>query len=255
MKITKAQVEKVENKEYLMIGFIDEDKKQNVEYMINFRDDKGIMYAESRRLLDYAKSLELSGKLSKEQELDFVSRLEKMNDLVVSISTKPIKSTKTLKYALAFAGIFGLGACIGLGVESCNAQKQAEADTAIETINNAKTTENIKTVGNNDGYTASVEDAIEDEVVSRVTNAVTVMDAYDTEVIAYNAAKYLNDELKLNISQESINATAYVMNQEYITKEATKELIAKASGNFVGAGVYINIKALNNLDVNAVENQ
>ncbi len=225
MKITKAQVEKVDKKEYLMIGFIDEDKKQNVEYMINFRDDKGIMYAESRRLLDYANELKISGKLTKEQELEFVSRLEKMNDLVATISTKPIKSNKAVKYALAFVGIFVGGACVGVGVESCQGKQQAEADTAIETISNAKTTENVKTVGNNDGYTVSVEDAIEDEVVARVTNAVTVMDAYDTEVIAYNAAKYLNDELKLNISQESINATTYAFNQEYITEEATKELI------------------------------
>jgi len=39
------------------------------------------------------------------------------------------------------------------------------------------------------------------------------------------------------------------------TLEAAKELIKTAKGNFVGAGVYINIKALNNLDVNSVENQ
>ena len=124
MKITKAQVEKVDKKEYLMIGFIDEDKKQNVEYMINFRDDKGIMYAESRRLLDYANELKISGKLTKEQELEFVSRLEKMNDLVATISTKPIKSNKAVKYALAFVGIFVGGACVGVGVESCQGKQQ-----------------------------------------------------------------------------------------------------------------------------------
>ena len=39
------------------------------------------------------------------------------------------------------------------------------------------------------------------------------------------------------------------------TLEATKELIELAKGNYVGAGVYINITALNNLDVNSVENQ
>ncbi len=39
------------------------------------------------------------------------------------------------------------------------------------------------------------------------------------------------------------------------TLNAAKELIKKANGKFVGAGVYINIKALNNLDVNSVENQ
>ena len=39
------------------------------------------------------------------------------------------------------------------------------------------------------------------------------------------------------------------------TLKAAEELVKKAGGNFVGAGVYINIKALNNLDVNAVENQ
>lgn len=38
------------------------------------------------------------------------------------------------------------------------------------------------------------------------------------------------------------------------TLNAAKELVEKVGGNFVGAGVYINIKALNNLDVNAVEN-
>ena len=38
------------------------------------------------------------------------------------------------------------------------------------------------------------------------------------------------------------------------TLEASKKLIEKCGGNFVGAGVYINIKALNNLDVNHVEN-
>ena len=38
------------------------------------------------------------------------------------------------------------------------------------------------------------------------------------------------------------------------TLEAAKQLISKCNGNFVGAGVYINIKALNNLDVNAIEN-
>ena len=37
------------------------------------------------------------------------------------------------------------------------------------------------------------------------------------------------------------------------TLEASKQLIAKCEGNFVGAGVYINIKALNNLNVNYVE--
>lgn len=39
------------------------------------------------------------------------------------------------------------------------------------------------------------------------------------------------------------------------TLKAAEKLIKKAGGNFAGAGVYINIKALNNLDVNAVENQ
>ena len=39
------------------------------------------------------------------------------------------------------------------------------------------------------------------------------------------------------------------------TLEAAKKLIKEAKGNFVGAGVYINIKALNKLDVNSVENQ
>lgn len=38
------------------------------------------------------------------------------------------------------------------------------------------------------------------------------------------------------------------------TLNAVKELIEKAGGNFVGAGVYINIKDLNSLDVNSVEN-
>lgn len=38
------------------------------------------------------------------------------------------------------------------------------------------------------------------------------------------------------------------------TLNAVKELVEKAGGNFVGAGVYINIKALNNIDINAVEN-
>ena len=38
------------------------------------------------------------------------------------------------------------------------------------------------------------------------------------------------------------------------TLEAAKKLISKCNGNFVGAGVYINIKDLNNLDVNAIEN-
>lgn len=38
------------------------------------------------------------------------------------------------------------------------------------------------------------------------------------------------------------------------TLNAAKQLVEKAGGNFVGAGVYINIKALNNLQINAVEN-
>lgn len=38
------------------------------------------------------------------------------------------------------------------------------------------------------------------------------------------------------------------------TLEAAKKLIAECNGNFVGAGVYINIKALNKLNVNSVEN-
>lgn len=37
------------------------------------------------------------------------------------------------------------------------------------------------------------------------------------------------------------------------TLEASKQLIEKCGGNFVGAGVYINIKSLNNLDTNYVE--
>lgn len=37
------------------------------------------------------------------------------------------------------------------------------------------------------------------------------------------------------------------------TLDASKELIEKCGGTFVGAGVYINIKALNNLDINYVE--
>lgn len=37
------------------------------------------------------------------------------------------------------------------------------------------------------------------------------------------------------------------------TLEASKELIKKCGGNFVGAGVYINIEALNNTDINYVE--
>lgn len=38
------------------------------------------------------------------------------------------------------------------------------------------------------------------------------------------------------------------------TLNAAKELIKNAGGNFVGAGVYINIKNLNNIDINSVEN-
>ena len=38
------------------------------------------------------------------------------------------------------------------------------------------------------------------------------------------------------------------------TLKAAKELVEKAHGNFVGAGVYINIKDLNDLKINAVEN-
>lgn len=38
------------------------------------------------------------------------------------------------------------------------------------------------------------------------------------------------------------------------TLNAAKKLVKKAGGNFVGAGVYINIKALNNLKINTVEN-
>lgn len=37
------------------------------------------------------------------------------------------------------------------------------------------------------------------------------------------------------------------------TLEASKKLIEKCGGNFVGAGVYINIKALNNTNINYVE--
>ena len=37
------------------------------------------------------------------------------------------------------------------------------------------------------------------------------------------------------------------------TLEASKELINKCGGNFVGAGVYINIKKLNHSDINYVE--
>ncbi len=37
------------------------------------------------------------------------------------------------------------------------------------------------------------------------------------------------------------------------TLEASKELINKCGGNFVGAGVYINIEALNNSNINYVE--
>ncbi len=37
------------------------------------------------------------------------------------------------------------------------------------------------------------------------------------------------------------------------TLEASKQLIEKCGGNYVGAGVYINIKALNNSDTNYVE--
>ena len=38
------------------------------------------------------------------------------------------------------------------------------------------------------------------------------------------------------------------------TLNAAKELVENAGGNFVGAGVYINIKALNNMEINSVEN-
>lgn len=38
------------------------------------------------------------------------------------------------------------------------------------------------------------------------------------------------------------------------TLNAVKQLVEKAGGNFVGAGVYINIKALNNLEIDTVEN-
>ena len=38
------------------------------------------------------------------------------------------------------------------------------------------------------------------------------------------------------------------------TLNAAKKLVENANGNFVGAGVYINIKELNNMEINSVEN-
>lgn len=38
------------------------------------------------------------------------------------------------------------------------------------------------------------------------------------------------------------------------TLNASKELIQNCGGNFVGAGVYINISSLNNLDIDYIEN-
>lgn len=68
--------------------------------------------------------------------------------------------------------------------------------------------------------------------------------------------EYGKDSLCLPKNNNYTNKNFYFVDDVLATGgtlEASKKLIEKGGGNFVGAGVYINIKALNNADVNYVE--
>lgn len=68
--------------------------------------------------------------------------------------------------------------------------------------------------------------------------------------------EYGKDSLCLPTNSNYENKNFYFIDDVLATGgtlEASKQLIQKCGGKFVGAGVYINIKALNNLDINYVE--
>lgn len=68
--------------------------------------------------------------------------------------------------------------------------------------------------------------------------------------------EYGKDSLCLPTNDNYKNKNFYFIDDVLATGgtlEASKQLIEKCGGNFVGAGVYINIKNLNNLDTNYVE--
>ena len=69
--------------------------------------------------------------------------------------------------------------------------------------------------------------------------------------------EYGKDMLCLPTNENYVGKNFYFVDDVLATGgtlEAAKQLVKKAKGNFVGAGVYINIKDLNKLDINSVEN-
>ena len=68
--------------------------------------------------------------------------------------------------------------------------------------------------------------------------------------------EYGKDMLCLPTNENYVGKNFYFVDDVLATGgtlEAAKKLVEKAQGNFVGAGVYINIKDLNELNVNSVE--
>ena len=68
--------------------------------------------------------------------------------------------------------------------------------------------------------------------------------------------EYGKDSLCLPKNENYQNKNFYFIDDVLATGgtlEASKKLIEKCGGNYVGGGVYINIKALNNTNVNYVE--
>ncbi|MBR1376254.1 MAG: hypothetical protein IJ565_00350 [Bacilli bacterium] len=107
--------------------------------------------------------------------------------------------------ALAKAVVLGVAAygIVSLLLTKCGADKEVEEPKPVE-----------ETVETN-----------EDDL-SSVLNTVNDLSVEDVEKLAYDASKFLNGDLGLGISQQSINSTVFIMNQENgIDEEETKELI------------------------------
>ena len=204
-------------------------KDENGKIMIQFKvkNSKGeIIETEPTVLIDeqgninqasYNKAIELASAEILEEQLKNANK--KQLPSVVPENVVVNKNANAWKKGLAVVGGVVLAGLLFWGIGEAVKNKENK-----ETVEPSVTTEQtIEPVEEKD----EIKTVVEDTVVNLTVD--------DVEKIAYEAGKYLNEDLKLNISQHSINAVTYIMNQENgIDEVETKELI---DAGFISADV------------------
>lgn len=202
-------------------------KDENNRIMIQFRVKNSkdelvdvepeVLYDETGKLNEaaYNRAIELASSEILESQLKNVNskQLPAVSEKQLPDTAVVNKDAKAWKKALAIVGGIALAGAV--------------AYFGGKAISNMGTKDNT-----NNGNDTVTEETIstpideKDEIKKAVENTVVDLTVEDVEKIAYEAGKYLNDELKLGISQNSINAVTFIMNQENgLDENETKALI------------------------------